>query len=97
VYYIEGPLFIPLRKEYFAKFAAGEKDIEWRPVGSRWNHTTCRVGRPVVLSCGYGKARRLEGEIVAVNEVRDRARLDPDYVTIFGRDRLPALAIQVKL
>jgi hypothetical protein len=57
------PLFIPLKAEYFNAFADGSKSIEYRPYGARWNERTCPVGRPVVLSYGYGKARRLRGRV----------------------------------
>lgn len=57
------PLFIPLRKEFFEAFEKGEKTVEYRPFGARWNDRTCTVGRPVVLSNGYGKRRRLAGRI----------------------------------
>lgn len=51
------PLFIPLRAEYFAQFAQGEKEVEYRAYGPRWNERTCELGRPVVLSLGYSGAR----------------------------------------
>ena len=64
-------LFIPLKREYFEAFERGEKIAEYRIYtpddvrcrGPRWNEKTCFIGRPVVLSCGYGKARRLRGTI----------------------------------
>ncbi|MEW6115627.1 MAG: hypothetical protein AB1553_01845 [Nitrospirota bacterium] len=56
-------LFIPLKKEHFDAFERGDKTFEFRQFGKRWNERTCKVGRPVVLSCGYGKARRLSGTI----------------------------------
>ena len=59
------PLFIPLKTEYFEAFKAGTKKVEYRPYGPRWNERTCRVGRPVVLSKGYGKAHRLTGRITS--------------------------------
>ena len=58
------PLFIPLRREWFAAFAVGEKTEEWRRYGPRWNHRTCAPGRPVVLSLGYTRTR-LAGRLVA--------------------------------
>lgn len=59
----EKPLFIPLKTEFFAAFASGEKTVEFRPYGARWNERTCAIGREVVLSCGYGKSNRLRGVI----------------------------------
>lgn len=58
------PLFIPLKREFFAAFERGEKDTEYRIYGPRWNEVTCAIGREVVLSCGYGKHRRLRGRVV---------------------------------
>lgn len=63
------PLFIPLRREFFDMFREGTKVAELRKHGPRWNETTCWVGRDVVLSCGYGKARRLAGIIARVTVV----------------------------
>lgn len=57
------PLFIPLKGEFYDQFAKGEKSIEYRPYGPRWNERTCPVGREVVLSRGYGKAHRLQGAV----------------------------------
>jgi hypothetical protein len=59
------PLFIPLKAKYFDAFADGSKDTEYRLLGPRWNVTTCQVGRPVVLSRGYGKQQLLQGHIEA--------------------------------
>lgn len=58
------PLFIPLKRQHFDRFRDGSKRIEYRPEGPRWNARTCLVGRPVVLSLGYGKQHRLHGVIV---------------------------------
>jgi hypothetical protein len=61
----ERPLFIPLKREYFNAFALGEKAEEFRPLGPRWNAMVCRIGRPVVLSLGYGKSARLRGTVTS--------------------------------
>lgn len=60
---MEKPLFIPLAAKWFEAFERGEKGEEYRINGPRWNAQTCRVGREVVLSYGYGKARRLTGRV----------------------------------
>lgn len=65
----EKPLFIPLTAEWFDAFERGEKDTEYRPLGSRWNAKTCRIGRAVTLSRGYGKHRRLSGVVAGFQEV----------------------------
>jgi len=57
------PLFVPLKTEFFRAFQAGTKTVEFRPHGPRWNERTCAVGRPVVLSHGYGKHERLTGVV----------------------------------
>lgn len=59
------PLFLPLRKKWYLAFKNGLKRHEYRALGPRWNETTCRVGRTVVLSMGYGKHSRLSGKILS--------------------------------
>lgn len=59
----EKPLFVPLKTAYFRAFQTGTKDTEFRPYGPRWNERTCRIGRPVILSHGYGRRERLFGTI----------------------------------
>ena len=63
------PLFIPLMKEYYQAFERGDKEIEFRLYGKRWNWKTCQVGRDVILSCGYGKRNRLKGRISAFDKI----------------------------
>jgi len=57
------PLFIALVTRYFNAFADGSKTHEYRLYGGRWNEKTCRVGRAVTLSRGYGKQARLPGTV----------------------------------
>lgn len=57
------PLFIPLKTEYFEGFADGSKTNELRRYGARWNEKTCQIGRPAVLSKGYGKGNRLNAVV----------------------------------
>jgi hypothetical protein len=71
----ERPLFIPLYRRYYEAFEAGTKTIEVRRYGPKWNEHTCRVGRPVTLSCGYGKHRRLPGVITAFSRDGAWARI----------------------
>ena len=59
----EKPLFIPLRREWFEKIETGEKAVEYRAYGPRWNENTCRLGRKVTLSLGYGVKRRLSKSV----------------------------------
>jgi len=58
------PLFIPLKGEFFDAFMAGTKREELRRYGPRWHKGTCIVGRPVVLSKGYGSRHRATGRII---------------------------------
>lgn len=64
----ERPLFIPLKTEYYEQFKRGEKVTEYRLYGPRWNEKTCRVGREVTLSCGYGKKDRITRTISEFNK-----------------------------
>jgi hypothetical protein len=92
---IEVPLFVPLRGEHFDAFDAGTKDTEYRADGPRWNPRTCRVGRRVTLSRGYGKARRLNGVIVGVELVPWR-RAPAVFKKIYPTaDRAIAIHIEV--
>lgn len=59
----EKPLFIPLKGQWYNDFENGSKDTEYRLYGPRWNERTCRIGRPVILSYGYGKKRRMRGVV----------------------------------
>lgn len=78
----EKPLFIPLRREWFELIEAGEKSTEYRAYGARWNERTCRPGRPVVLSLGYGKARRLR-KVVSGFRVLDWAEAPSEARAIY--------------
>ena len=60
----EPALFVPLKAEHFDAFERGDKTEEFRPLGPRWNERTCRIGRAVILSRGYGSHRRLSGTVV---------------------------------
>lgn len=59
----ERPLFIPLKTEYYEQFERGEKFVEYRLYGPRWNEKTCRIGRTVTLSKGYGRKNRMKSKI----------------------------------
>ena len=73
---MEKPLFIPLLREYFEAFKAGDKIEEFRPEGPRWNARTCRIGRPVVLSLGYGKGERLAGRVAGYSARKEPTQTD---------------------
>lgn len=58
------PVFVPLFKEYFLKFKAGEQDCEIRPANHRgWNVNNVFPGRLMTLSNGYGNYDRITKEI----------------------------------
>lgn len=86
------PLFIPLRAKYFEQFESGEKTTEFRAYGARWNEKTCPAGRAVVLSYGYGKARRLHGVIVSTELVKQTK----DFLEIYG-DEKKCFAIKIRV
>lgn len=97
------PLFIPLKGEFYDAFNAGTKDTEYRLAGGRWNGRTCAVGRPVILSRGYGKARRQAGTVRAFTErwltdldaeVRDSLR--HIYGIYHDDERIACIGIQVE-
>lgn len=64
------PLFIPLKTEHYEAFERGEKTIEYRQYGSRWNEETCLIGRGVTLSKGYGKQNRSYGFINGFSRIK---------------------------
>lgn len=90
------PLFIPLKGEYFDQFASGEKTVEYRPYGPRWNAGTCPIGREVVLSRGYGKAHRLRG-VVTLFDLSTRITLTPVWRSIYGNRHHTAACIHIAL
>ena len=91
------PLFIPLNRKYFEEFKNGRKFVEKRVYGNRWNERTCKVGRPVTLSKGYGKAERLHG-VVTLFDVTEPLSRDKDWIDIFGRDagRVARIGIRIE-
>lgn len=93
---IEAPLFIPLKTEYFEAFAGDSKDIEYRPYGPRWNERTCRVGRSVVLSKGYGNAHRLRGKIIGFWRSRP-SHPSGDWIACYGSRECDMACIQIKV
>ena len=65
------PLFVPLKGEWFDKFADGSKDVEYRKHGPGWNERTVYAGRRVTLSRGYSGAR-LDAAVVSFELVKAR-------------------------
>lgn len=69
-------LFIPLKSEFYDAFKRGEKTVEYRVYGSRWNEKTCPIGRGVTISKGYGKQNRLQGVVTGFRASREAADTD---------------------
>lgn len=90
------PLFIPLKAEYYEAFEDESKDTEYRKYGPRWNADTCYVGRKVVLSYGYGKKRRMYGEIIEVTRNKEPSKL-PGWIACYGENARDAICIKIKL
>lgn len=90
------PLFIPLKAEFFDAFERGEKTTEYRKRGPRWNDMTCSMGRRVVLSRGYGKQRRLTGEIVGFHYDTLPSKI-PGWLAIYGPGAGDAACITIRL
>lgn len=76
------PLFIPLAGKWYDQFADGTKRVEYRPYGARWNELTCRTGRRVTLSRGYGKKHRLHGHVTGFS-VTDWTRATEEFRQLF--------------
>ena len=89
------PLFIPLKRKYFEAFQRGEKTTEFRPLGPRWNERTCAIGRPVVLSLGYGKAHRLSGVIIGFS-TDPNPHLRPGWTDCYGDRHSTAACIEIR-
>lgn len=93
----ERPLFIPLKREYFAAFERGEKTEEFRLLGPRWNEKTVWTGRAVVLSFGYGKARRLRGVVSSMRIECDTAKV-PGFRECYGAQAYgPVMCIGIEI
>ncbi len=91
------PLFIPLKAKFFDAFERGEKDTEYRLRGPRWNAETCRIGRRVVLSRGYGKQRRLTGVIASFHYDTLPARNIPSWTECYDQRAGDAACIRIAL
>ncbi len=90
------PLFIPLKREYFEAFETDKKKEEFRPYGRKWNEFTCAIGRPVVLSFGYGKSRRLSGQIVSFRK-EWKTDILPGWFDVYGPCTDAAACIGIRL
>lgn len=95
------PLFIPLKTKFYEAFDSGEKTTEYRAYGPRWNFNNVWVGRPVIISKGYGKKQRRSGEVTAVLKywATDLLPADvyKDLQEIYGGENFEVLAIEINL
>jgi hypothetical protein len=95
---MENPLFIPLKSEFYEAFKNGSKIDELRKYGSRWNERTCRVGRPVVISKGYGKQNRMIGTISDFCKQKGNT-FSNEYrraiMSVYGTDELDVAMIRI--
>lgn len=94
------PLFVVLTMEYYRQFLSGEKPgmEELRPYGSRWNESSCAIGRPVILSAGYGKKHRAAGRVVGFRTSQEETQR-PEYRAIYEGKHVgkPAACIKIEL
>ena len=92
----ETPLFVPLKTRPYRDFEKGIKSTEFRPEGRGWNSKTCRIGRAVVLSHGYGKGERMTGKIVSYSSQPDATQI-PDWAEIYGQKAGPVACIGIHI
>ena len=90
------PIFIPLKREFYDAFERREKRHEYRRESPRFNAQTCQPGRPVILSCGYGRQRRMEGIIKAYSESHTPQDL-PGWIACYGTAPATAAIIEIEL
>ncbi len=94
------PLFIPLKGKHYDAFESGEKTVEMRQIGPRWNLMACPPGREVLLSRGYGKARRLRGVIVAAGYAfgpKLNATARAELRDCYGTDRFDVFFMEIRI
>lgn len=93
----EKPLFVPLHTKFYKAFVDGSKTVEYRRYGNAWNERTCRPGRRVTLSCGYGKRYRREGIVTRVWKTECPWML-PGWIECYGNNLSDvACCIEIKL
>jgi len=94
----EKALFIPLKTEWYEAFESGVKRAELRIYGNRWNERTCRIGRAVTLSKGYGVKNRIHGHVSNFEKVHGSELDSPEHgalMQVFGTDDLWIARISV--
>lgn len=86
-------LFIPIRACWFREFASGEKTIEFRKAGKRWNAQTCFVGRQAVISCGYSGSRLRA--VVVDFKILPFHQAPIEFIEIFGEVDCAAITLRI--
>lgn len=92
------PLFLPLVRWAFEAFCLGTKTTEYRPAhpSSPWNERTCRPGREVILSLGYGRTFRRWAEVERFEVLA--APPDPvAWARVYGDRPGPVAAIHLRV
>ena len=93
-----GDLFITLKSEHYEAFERGEKKFEYRRYGARQNEKTCRVGRGVTLSKGYGKKNRMRRTVESFQKVHGTwgdKKTQRDIYECFGTNQLDIAKIGI--
>ena len=93
----ENPLVISVTKEEFADWKTGRRIVEYRKVSSRWDGSSCTVGRQVQLAIGTQTAPRLRATIKAVSLIQDDAidNIPPSQMPEGAPDEVLAVALSV--
>lgn len=89
-------MFLPLKGEFYDQFIGGSKQEEFRIYGPRWNERTCPIGRPVVLSRGYGIRHRTNGVIVGFRTSIEPTKTEA-WLKCYGEHSAGVLAACIKI
>lgn len=90
------PLYLFLKGEYYEAFISGEKVTEYRRRSKQWNAETCWIGRPVIISKGYGKKHRRNACITGFCYDTSPSKL-PGWLECYGPNAGDAACITLKL
>jgi len=88
-------LFIPLKTEWFREYESGQKTVEYRIYGARWNERACAVGRPVTLSHGYS-GRRMQAEVSGFEIISLRAAPQSARALFPHADKIAAISLRLE-
>lgn len=85
-------IFVPQKRVHFADTKSGVKRFEYRKLGKIWNEKSCRVGRRIIFSNGYGIQNRLTGRITSFR-IEHNPHTLPGWTDCYGDDNGPAAVI----